>query len=127
MEGCDYANPAYTFHSMKFCDVLKVTAPVEAGRMVIKVNYLDNHDTSHARPLQSRSGWQTLTYDKADWEGAVAFVDGFMSSGGHADRIALFEQNSDKELACWDTPRASSKAARVAIFRGAIKSLFGKR
>ena len=128
VRGIDYANPAYTFHSPKYCDVLKVTAPVEAGRMVIKVNYLDNHDTSHARPQKIyNSGWQNLTYDKTELEGAVAFVDGFMSSGGRADRIALFEQNSDKELACWDTPRASSKAARVAIFRGAIKSLFGKR
>ena len=109
-------------------DVLKVTAPVAAGRMVIKVNYLDNHDTSYASPPQYLSGWQTLTYDKTDWEGAVAFVDGFMSvSGGRADHIALFEQNSRNELASWDTSRDSSKAARVAIFRGAIKSLFGKR
>lgn len=95
--------------------------------MVIKVNYQDNHAESHASPPQHLSGWQTLTYDKTDWEGAVAFVDGFMSSGGRADRIALFEQNSRKELASWDTPHDSSKAARVAIFRGAIKSLFGKR
>lgn len=126
--GCDYAHPEYTFHRKRFCDVLKVTAPVEAGRMVIKVNYLDNHDTSHARPQKIyNSGWQNLTYDKTDLEGAVAFVDGFMSSGRRADSIALFEQNSRKKLALWDTPHDSSKAARVAIFRGAIKSLFGKR
>lgn len=128
VRGHDYARTTYdTFHNNRFCDVLKVTAPVEAGRMVIKVNYLDNHATSHARPPQYLSGWQTLTYDKTDWEGAVAFVDGFMSSGVRADHIALFEQNSRNELASWDTSRDSSKAARVAIFRGAIKSLFGKR
>ena len=128
VRGHDYARTYDTFHNNRFCDVLKVTAPVEAGRMVIKVNYLDNHDTSYASPPQYLSGWQTLTYDKTDWEGAVAFVDGFMSvSGGRADHIALFEQNSRKELASWDTPPHSSKAARVAIFRGAIKSLFGKR
>ena len=123
--GLDYAHPQYTFHQKQFCEVLKVTAPVETGRVVIKVNYLDNHDTSHANPPQYMSGWQTLTYDKTDWEGAVAFVDGFMSSGGRANRMALFKQNSRKELAVWTT-RDSSEAARVAIFRGAIKSLFGK-
>ena len=57
-----------TFHRKKYCDVLKVTAPVEAGRMVIKVNYLDNHDKSYASPPQYLSGWQTLTYDKTDWK-----------------------------------------------------------
>ena len=128
--GCDYAHIEYTphAHGLRFCDdVLQVTAPVEAGRMVIKVNYQDNHAESHASPPQHLSGWQTLTYDKTDWEGAVAFVDGFMSSGGRADHIALCEQNSRKDLASWNTSRDSSKAARVAIFGGAIKSLFGKR
>lgn len=72
VQGLDYADPEYTFHRKKYCDVLKVTAPVEAGRMVIKVNYLDNHDKSYASPPQYLSGWQTLTYDKTDWEGAVA-------------------------------------------------------
>ena len=104
VQGLDYADPEYTFHRQKYCDVLKVTAPVEAGRMVIKVNYLDNHDKSYASPPQYLSGWQTLTYDKTDWEGAVAFVDGFMSSGCRADRLALFKQNSntlEQGSTCW--------------------------
>ena len=97
VQGLDYAHPNYGPHTKYFCDVLKVTAPVEAGRRIFKIDYLDNHE----RPLAQRyedssarvvryypSGWQKITFDKDDWEGAVAFTDGFMSSGCRSRAIA---------------------------------------
>merc|ERR1711957_270855 len=73
--GTDFAQLS---HGPIVCDVLKVTAPVEAGRLVFKVSYLDNRDHTGSPPVY-RNGWQTLTFDKDDREGAVAFADGFMS------------------------------------------------
>lgn len=132
--GIDYANPDYIFHTPKHCAVLKAAAPIEAGRLVVKIAYLDNHDTtrdSGYSPPRYRHGWQSLTYERADWEGAAAFVDGFMRSGGRADRLALHERDSTRELAAWHTarvgnPTAEGDAARVALFRGAVKALLAQ-
>ena len=45
---------------------------MEAGRLVFKVGYMDNHDHTGSPPNRVyRNGWQTLTFDKEDWEGAV--------------------------------------------------------
>eukprot|EP00966_Prymnesium_polylepis_P090426 2094303-Prymnesium_polylepis.1 len=68
--GIDYAHPQYTFHNKQFCPVLKVTAPVEAGRRVFKIDYLDNHRRTPDNPSQYEKSWEKITFDKDDWEGA---------------------------------------------------------
>ncbi|KAL1527209.1 hypothetical protein AB1Y20_015888 [Prymnesium parvum] len=127
--GLDYAHPAYTFHNKQFCPVLKVTAPVEAGRRVFTVDYLDNHRrTEMNNRSQYERGWEKITFHKDDWEGAVAFVDGFMNEGGRASRITLHRLDSRQSLASWDTEARSDemRAARLAIIRGAFKALLAK-
>ena len=127
--GADYAHPQYTFHAQRHCDVLKVTAPVEAGRLVFKVGYMDNHDNTGSPPnCVYRNGWQTLTFDKEDWEGAVAFADGFMSDGGRSNRLSLYKEESRRSIAGWDVSvgNGEGKAARIALFRGAFKALLAK-
>ena len=129
--GLDYAHPQYTFqHAQQRCDVLKVTAPVEAGRLVFKVGYMDNHDNTGSPPnCVYRNGWQTLTFDKEDWEGAVVFAYGFMSDGNRSNQLLLFKHASRKSIARWDVSRGNGvegKAARIALFRGAFKALLAK-
>ena len=78
--------------------MLKVTAPLDAGRRIFKY----------------KMGRQTIPFDKDDWEGAVAFTDGFTSDSCRANRIALYKLGSTKSLASWDTSRSNDegKAAR---------------
>ena len=102
---------------------------MEAGRLVFKVGYMDNHDHTGSPPNRVyRNGWQTLTFDKEDWEGAVAFADGFMSDGNRSNRLSLFKHESRKSIAGWDVSRGNGegKAARIALFRGAFKALLAK-
>ena len=101
--GLDYAHPQYGPHRKQFCDVLKVTAPLDAGRRIFKY----------------KMGRQTIPFDKDDWEGAVAFTDGFTSDSCHANRIALYKLGSTKSLASWDTSRSNDegKAARIRNFQ----------
>ena len=103
---------------------------MEAGRLVFKVSYMDNHDHTNGTPCVYRNGWQTLTFEKDDWEGAVAFVDGFMSSGNRTERLSLYKIESSKNIVSWSVSRTlcsgEGKAARIAIFRGAFKALLAK-
>lgn len=123
----DFAHPRYRL-GVKYCDVLKITAPVEAGRLVFKVDYFDNHNYTYDAPRAYRSGWKTLRFEKDDFEGAVAFSDGFMSDGGRSEALSLHEVGSSQSIARWEVGRigGDANAARVAIFRGAFKALLAK-
>ena len=124
--GNDYCHPEYTFHQKKFCEVLKVTAPVENGRLVFKIEYLDNHDHNYELPpaRQYRKGKQELTFEKDDWEGAVGFADGFMKSGCRCESLSLYAIDSTSEIASWDLQGTSE--ARAVTLRGAFKALLAK-
>ena len=124
--GLDFCNPAYSNHNKKHCDVLKVTVPEEMGTCVIQIMYLDNHDTTYDTPRQYRNGWQTLTFDKDEWRGAAAFVDGFMQSGGRTGGIALYKKDSCAEIARWSVSHSVDGAARIEMLGGVVKSLFGR-
>ena len=92
--GRDYAHPAYTFQRPQNCDVLKVMAPVRDGRLVFKLSYLNNHDRTYdfEGTRRYRTGWRTITYEKDDWEGAVAFVDAFLSDGCRSEGLSLYDK-----------------------------------
>ena len=123
----DFAHPQYRRGS-HFCDVLKITAPVETGRLVFKVDYMDNHNYTHGTPPAYRSGWRTLKFEKDDWEGALGFADGFMTDGCRSEMLELYEIDSSRSIASWDVGRngGQANAARVATFRCAFKSLLAK-
>ena len=120
--GIDYAHPQYTFHNKQFCLVMKVTAPVEAGRRVFKIDYLDNYRLTHTNPSQYSKGWETITFSKGDWEGAAAFADGFMGEGKRASQITLSRLEADESLAVWRTDDTSC-LGRITLFRGVFKAL----
>ena len=96
--GLDYAHPQYGPHRKQFCDVLKVTAPLDAGRRIFKY----------------KMGRQTIPFDKDDWEGAVAFTDGFTSDSCRANRIALYKLGSTKAWPAGIRVGAMMKAKRHA-------------
>ena len=64
-----------------------MTTPVVTARLVLTVDYFDNHDIDSAGKVYE-SEWPTLQFDKEDWEGDATFVDGFMG-GGRCVGLAL--------------------------------------
>ena len=115
--GIDYTRPDHIYRTKSYCDVLKVTAPMEDGALVVRVRYLDNHDKVHAdgdprMPIMHRNGWQTLAFGKADCEGAATFIAGFLYSGDRSNYLALYKQGTRQELASW--PLVRDVVARIA-------------
>jgi hypothetical protein len=126
-KGRNYKHPSDTFHRPEYTDILKVTAPVERGSVSFEIYFLDNHADE-----KCDWNWEIMRYSGDDWEGAVAFVDGFMSSGGRSSRLALFrckdkdEKQYPQEVASWNlTNNADEEATRLARIRGALKALLG--
>lgn len=139
--GRDYAHPAYTSHRPQNCDVLKVTAPVKDGRLVFKLSYLNNHDRTYdfegIRVRRYRTEWRTITYEKDDWEGAVAFVDAFLSDGCRSEGLSLYDKlnhNDDSTISSepavaigsWSVSGRLSDEVRIVRIRGAFKALLAR-
>jgi len=76
------------------------------------------------------NGWQTLTFNKDDWEGTVVFINGFMSSGARSDSLSLYKLESEtlssNHIARWSVRGLTNCTARIKIFRGAFKVLLAK-
>ena len=126
-DGRNYKHPDYTFHNKKWTEILKVTAPVERGSVSFEISFLDNHAGKDCDWI-----WEIMRYSGDDWEGALAFIDGFMSSGGRSSRLELFrckdmdEKQYPREIASWNlTDKADEVATRLAQIRGALKALLG--
>ncbi|GHP05923.1 hypothetical protein PPROV_000467000 [Pycnococcus provasolii] len=137
--GRDYAHPAYTSHRPQNCDVLKVTAPVKDGKLVFKLSYLNNHDRTYdfEGTRRYRTGWRTITYEKDDWEGAVAFVDAFMSDGCRSEGLSLYDKLDSRldsttssvlpiAIGSWNVSGRLSDEVRIVRIRGAFKALLAR-
>lgn len=73
-------------------DALRISAPVEEGKLVWKVMYFDNL----ARPMELTK-WETIVYDADNLMGAAAFIDGFARSGRGRGGNPLFQLSTFKE------------------------------
>jgi hypothetical protein len=123
----DFQHPQYSFHKQKFRDVLYVAAPVKYGALVIQVSFFDNHGNNRGRG----SVWETITFNREDIEGAIAFLRGFMSSGNRSGGLYLYHA-SGSQIPKGNVIKATTQASQsIAYWSGedpatAIKTLLGK-
>lgn len=127
--GRDYQHPSDTFHRPEYRKILKVTAPVEDGSISFKISFLDNH-----RREDLEWEWEHIEFSGEEWEGAVGFVDGFMSHGiNRFDQLSLFRlveheaEDNPTSVASWSLINGEDeKSTRMETLRGAMKSLLSK-
>jgi len=122
--GRTFKSSHFTHRYPQFTVDLKVTAPVERGSISFDISFLEERTSSDW-------SWETVRYSGDDWEGAVAFIDGFMNSGegnGGLKRLELFRCDDDDEtytqaIASWQWD--DDRATNLAQIRGAVKALLG--
>lgn len=108
-------------------EALKITSPVEDGKLIWKVRFFDNC----AMP-QSSMKWETLCYSAENWTGAASFVDGFMQQHCRRNNAWLYLRTFQEDpngpgrptkLAHWYLLDIKELDARIATVVGILKAL----
>lgn len=118
--GRDHNHPNDSFHTPKYRDVLRVSAPVEKGQLVFKVTYFDNHD-------RNSMDWMHLQYLEKDIEGVIGFIDAFFRSGNRTETMELVNIESGTKVGRINLEtRCDEESTRLKQIGNAVKSLCGK-
>jgi hypothetical protein len=131
-KGIDYS-ALYRGEGQKFCNVLRVSAPVVNGKLRFVVDFRDTLSVARHDGEVLDAEWQTIEFDSESWEGVASFVEGFMGSGGRCDRLTLdvagggLSSSTRQHVCSWWLGQVHCPLSRAMLCRGAVLAMTGTR